>query len=86
VSIDGPKSPGDGDGAREITFWSREGVGGGSAFQEEQCQEDKDLGPDTSMVCERIDTKGLECGEDNEDGGPAMVEREGQVDKDLVTP
>src|SRR5258705_5377735 len=51
-----------------------------------QCQEDKDFSPDTSMVGECIDTKGFECGEDNKDGSPAMVEREGQVNEDLVTP
>ena len=33
---------------------------------------------------ERVDAEGLECGEDDEDGGPAVVEREGEVDPQLV--
>jgi hypothetical protein len=35
VLKDGPKSPGDGNGTGEISFWGRERIGRGSAFQEE---------------------------------------------------
>jgi hypothetical protein len=47
------------------------GGGGGIYLQGE---EDKDLGPNTGVVDGAVDTKGLETGEDNKDGGPAWWE------------
>lgn len=42
------------------------------------------LGPDTSLVVVRRDTEGLKGGQDDEDGRPTVVEREGEVDEELV--
>lgn len=42
------------------------------------------LGPDSGLVVERRDTEGLERSQDNKHGGPAVVKRERQVDKELV--
>jgi len=84
VREDGKEGPGDGGGASEIALGGREGVGGGCGFEEEESEEDKDLGPDAGLVVDSIDAKGLEGGEDDEDGGPAVVEREGEMDPELV--
>lgn len=35
-------------------------------------------------MVQRIDTEGFERGEDNKDGSPTMVEREGQVDEYFI--
>jgi len=86
VSKDGPKRPGNGDRAGEVSLRSGEGIGCSCAFQEEQSQEHKDLSPDAGGVGESIDTEGLECGKEDKDGRPAMVEGERQVNEDLVTP
>lgn len=51
-----------------------------------QSKEDKDFCPDACVVGLCIHTERLECGEDNEDGGPAVIEREGQVDEQFITP
>lgn len=37
------------------------------------------------MVCEAADTESVECGDDNEDGGPTMVEGEGEMDKEFIS-
>jgi hypothetical protein len=50
-----------------------------------QSEEDKDFGPDTGSVGEGIDTECLEAGQDDEDSGPTMVQREWKVDEELVT-
>ena len=49
-----------------------------------QSKEDEDVSPDTGVLSSRVDAKCLESAEDDEDGGPAVVEREGEVDEDLV--
>jgi len=86
VSKDSPERPGNGDRAREVSLRSGEWIGCSRAFQKEQGQEHKDLSPDAGRVGERIDTKRLECGEEDKYGRPAMVEGERQVNEDLVTP
>lgn len=49
-----------------------------------QREEGEDLGPDTSGLDGRVLAERLERGKDDEHGGPAVVEREGQVDEDLI--
>ncbi len=51
-----------------------------------QSKEDKDFRPDTCVVGLCIHAESLECSEDNEDGGPAVIEREGQVNEEFITP
>jgi hypothetical protein len=41
-----------------------------------QSQEDEDFGPYTSGLMKGVDTKGLECGKDDKNGGPSVIERE----------
>jgi hypothetical protein len=81
---DGEQGPCDGDGRGEIALGGGEGVGGGSAFEEEEGKEDEDFCPDASAGGEGVDTECLEGGNDDEDGRPAVVEREGKVDEYLV--
>lgn len=54
------------------------------AFQNVQGKEYKDVRPDAGAFDCGVDTKGLKGGENDEDRCPTVVEREGQVDKDLV--
>lgn len=42
-----------------------------------QGQEDKHLSPYTSTMTVGINTEGFECGEDNKNGCPSVVKREG---------
>ena len=85
VSEDGPEVPGNGKAGGEITLGRGEGVGGRGGLEEEEGEEDKDLGPDTCVVVEGVDTEGNKGGKDDKDGSPAVVEREGEVDKDFVS-
>jgi hypothetical protein len=84
VLKDGPKRPSDGNRCWEVAFRGGEGISSGSALEEEEAQEDKDLGPDTSTVSQSIDTESLETGQDNKNSCPAMVEGEGQMDEDFI--
>ena len=49
-----------------------------------QGEEDADAGPDAGGLGGGVVAEGLEEGEDDENGRPAVVEREGEVDEDLV--
>ena len=49
-----------------------------------QGEEGKDVSPDASGVDRSVDAEGLEGSQDDEDGRPAVVEREREVDEDLV--
>ena len=80
----GKQGPSDRDGPRKITLGRREGVRGCGGLEEEEAEEDEDLGPDAGVVGGGVDAEGRECGEDDEDGGPAVVEREGEVHEELV--
>ena len=51
-----------------------------------QSKRGKDLRPDTCVVGLRIHTESLQCSDNNEDSGPATVEREGLVNKEIITP
>jgi hypothetical protein len=84
VSEDGPQRPGNGNARGEVTLRRREGVAGGGTLEEEEGKEDEDLGPDARMVVERVDAERLKASKDDQDGGPAVVEREGQVHEELV--
>lgn len=42
------------------------------------------LSPDAGLVVERRNTEGFERGQDDENGRPSVVERERQVDEQLV--
>lgn len=85
VGKDGPEGPGNGDRSREVTLRRGERVGGGGTLKEEERKEDKDFGPDAGMVAVGIDTECLERGQDDEDGGPAVVQGEGQVDEEFIS-
>jgi len=78
------QGPGDGDASSEITFRGGEGVCHRGRFQEEKGQEHKDLGEDPSVMVEGIDTKGIECGDEDQEGGEPMPKREGQMDPKFV--
>jgi len=83
VGENGKEGPGDGEASREVTFGGGKCVGGSSAFEEEQCEEDKEFGPNAS----RLGVRGAECfedGKDDENGGPPVIEGEWEVDEELV--
>lgn len=84
VSVDTEKGPGDGDGASEVTFRGGESVGGRGGLEGEEREEDEDLGPDTSVVGVGVDAECLEAGQEDEDGGPTVIEGEGKVDEEFI--
>jgi len=86
VGEDGPERPSDGDGGREVTFGCGESVRSCGTLEEEESEEDKDFGPDTSTVSVCVDTESFKCGEDDEDCCPTVVQREGEVDEEFITP
>ena len=51
---------------------------------DQEAEEDEDLGPDAGLVRPGVHAEGFEGGEHDEHGSPAVVEREGEVDQDLV--
>lgn len=79
-----PQEPGDGDTGGQVTFGRGEGVRGSGGFEEEKREESEDLGPDASVVVKRVHAKRGERGQDNEDSGPAVVEREREVNEYFV--
>lgn len=76
--------PGDRHGSREVTLGGGECVGGGSTLEEEECEEDENFAPDARCVGSCVYAKGLEGGEDDEDGSPSVVERERKVNEDFI--
>jgi len=84
VREDGEEGEGDGEGGGEVALGGGECVCCGGGFEEEESEEDEDLGPDAGGVSEGIDAEGLEAGEENEDGRPPVVEREREVDEELI--
>ena len=82
VGVDTKEGPSDGDGTGEITLWRGKGVCGGGSLEDEKCEEDEDLGPDTCSVGIGVASECLESSEEDEDGGPAVIEGEGKVNKD----
>ena len=64
--------------------WKKRDNGGGGKGDDVQSEEDKDVGPDSGRFDRGVSPERLEGGQDHEDGRPAMVEREREVDEDLV--
>lgn len=85
MDINSPHRPGNSDGGRKIAFRAAESISGCRALKEEEGQEDEYFGPDTSSMLMGVHTKGFECGEDNKDGGPTVIKREGEMYKQLVS-
>ena len=50
-----------------------------------QGKEDKDFGPDAGVVVNGVDTERLKGAQNNEDGGPPVIQRERKVDEDLIS-
>ena len=84
LSENGPEVPVDSNGSWEIALGGGKGVGSGGTFEEEEREESKDLGPNTGVVVSVVNTKGLEGGDDEQDGCPSVVKGEGQVDEHLI--
>lgn len=84
ASKDSPQGPSNGNGGRQITFWCRKGISGGSAFKEEKPKEDKNLCPNTRRMVKSIDTECLECGQDDKNSGPSMIQREGEMNEEFI--
>lgn len=82
VSVDTKERPGDSDRTGKVTFRRGVSVGGGSGLENEEREEDEDLGPDTGWVGVCVAAKGFEASQEDEDGGPTVVEREGKMDED----
>jgi len=85
MNINSPQRPGNNDGGRKIAFGAGESISGCRALKEEEGQEDEYFGPDTSTMLMGVNTKSLERGEDNKDGGPTVIKRKGEMDKQLVS-
>lgn len=83
VEEDGEECPCNDGGSGRVTGSSGECVSCSSRLEEDKGEEHKDLGPDTCLVVVCVDAKGLEGGNDDENNGPAVVEGEGEVDKEL---
>jgi hypothetical protein len=82
VSVYPEQGPSDRDSTGEITFGTGEGIGGSSGFEDEESEEDEDLGPDSCGVGRGVTSESFESGEEYEDGRPAVVEGEGEVNED----
>jgi hypothetical protein len=49
-----------------------------------QAQEYEDLGPNAGLVSDGVDAKCLKRGQNDEDSRPAVVQRERQVNPELI--
>ena len=67
---DGEECPSDGGSACSIAFLASERVRGSSRLEEDECEEHKDLGPDTGRVSVCVDTNCLKEREHDENNGP----------------
>jgi len=85
VGVDTKEGPGDGDGTSEITLGRGECVCGSGSFEDEESKEDEDLGPDTCVVGIGVASECLKSGQEDENGGPPVVEGEGEVDKEFIS-
>jgi len=84
VREDRPQTPRDRHAGGEVSLRAGECVGSSGGLEEQQGEEDEDLGSDGGVVLKRVGAEGFEGGEDDEDGGPAVVQAEGEVDEQLV--
>jgi len=83
--VDRPEVPRNSDGSGKITLGGGECIGSSGSLEEEEREEDEHFGPDTGALTQGRNTKGLECGENDENGCPPVVEGERKVDEKLVT-
>lgn len=60
-----PKVPSDDNGGRQVTLCTGERIGSRGSLKEEEGEEDEDFGPNSSVMVLGVNTKGLECGEDD---------------------
>jgi len=81
---DSPEGPSNGDGGWEVAFRGREGIGSRGTLEEEESKENENLCPNAGGIVEAAYTEGVECGDDDENGGPTMVKREGEMDEELI--
>jgi hypothetical protein len=81
---DGPKTPRDSDTPRKIAFGRGERVGCCGTLEEEERKEDEDLGPDVRGVSGGVDAECCERGEEDEDSGPAVPEREWEMNEEFI--
>jgi len=57
---DGKEGPSNGSGSSGISFLTGESVGGGGGLEEDESEEDKYFGPDSSLVGVGVDAKCFE--------------------------
>lgn len=80
-----PEGPSNCNGGREISFGSGESVGSSRTLKEEKGEEHENFGPNAGVVVKLIDAESLETSEDDEDGGPTMVQGERKMDEELIS-
>lgn len=85
TSEDRPQTPRDRDGAGNIALGGRVRVRDAGALEEEEREEGEDFSGDAGVCVQGVDAKGFEARYDDEDGRPAVVEAEGQVDEDYMS-
>jgi len=76
--------PGNRDASGKITFRRGEGICYRSRFKEKEGEEHKDFGEDASMMMEGIDTEGIECGDENQEGRESVPKRERKMDPKFI--
>jgi len=81
---DGKQCPRDGNAGRQVALLGGEGIASCSSLEEEQCQEHKDLRPDTSGFCEGVHAESLKGREDDKNSRPPVPQGEGDVDKEII--
>jgi hypothetical protein len=85
VGKDSEEGESNSNGSREVTLGGVESICGSSSLKEEQGKEDKDFSPNAGLLSERIITKCLEERKDDQEGRPAMVKREWQMDEKFIS-
>jgi len=85
VGEDGPEGPCNGDGGREVALRGRESIGSRGTLEEEEGKENEDFCPYASGKVQAAYTEGVECSDDDENGGPTVVKREGEMDEELIS-
>lgn len=84
VDEDSEECPGDSGCARSIAFLAGERVCGRGRLEEDECEQDKDLGPDAGFLSVRVDSEGFKTGDHDKNDGPSVVKREREVDQPLL--
>jgi len=81
---DTEERPSNGNAASEITLGGGESICRRSRLEEKEGEEYKDLGEDAGMMMKSIDSKGLEPGDEDEEGRKTVPHREGQVNPKFI--